>query len=649
MAATKTNRVRALHLFCGKGGVGKTTLAVDAARRAAARGRRVLLVSTDPAHSLGDVLGLRLTAVPRRVPASRTFSARRRSAPLEAAELDAVEALERWLGPRRAAFERLLLRGTLLDREDVGRLLRLSLPGVDELVALVDIERLAAERRPDLVVVDTAPTGHTWRLLDAPESIAAAAGVLDAMLARDREVAAAVGGRSPRDAADALVETLANDAARLAARLRDPAVTRITWITLAEPVAVAEALDAVAWLRARGLPLAEIVVNRSAPGAKSCPGCRARAAIARVSIEPLRQAARGVRFTFVRERAADAPDRSIRQTRTGRVQASVLVPDGLKILVVAGKGGVGKTTVACALSVAAGKRRGRRVLLLSSDPAHSLGDVLRVRLGDAPRPVPGVPGLEAREIDAPAALARERDGIRLAIEETLVTGAGVRVDLAHDRDVALRLIELSPPGVDEILALVSVLSAVDRYDLVVVDTPPTGHALKFLAMPEVAAKWLAELMRILLKYRDVSRMGAIGERVVRLSRGVRRLQALFQDPTETRVIAVTRAEELPRLETIRLLEGLDRLAIRTTAIVVNAVTPRRASCPRCRAARGTEAAEIAMLAHSCRTGKHPRRAGRGGPARTNGCDIIVAPLALPPPRGVARLAGWMRQWTRVTD
>jgi arsenite-transporting ATPase len=212
LAATTTNRVRAIHLYCGKGGVGKTTLAVDAARREAARGRRVLLVSTDPAHSLGDALGVPLTAVPRRVPPSRTLSARPRPAPIEAAELDGVEALERWLGPRRAAFERLLLRGTLLDREDIGRLLRLSLPGVDELVALVEIERLAAERRPDLVVVDTAPTGHTWRLLDAPGSIAAAAGVLDAMLARDRQVAAAVGGRAPRDAADALVEALANDA-----------------------------------------------------------------------------------------------------------------------------------------------------------------------------------------------------------------------------------------------------------------------------------------------------------------------------------------------------------------------------------------------------------------------------------------------------
>jgi arsenite-transporting ATPase len=308
------------------------------------------------------------------------------------------------------------------------------------------------------------------------------------------------------------------------------------------------------------------------------------------------------------------------------------VPEGLKLLVVAGKGGVGKTTVACALSIAAArKHRGRRVLLLSSDPAHSLGDVLRVRVGDTARPVPGVPGLDVREIDAPAALARERGALRRGIEEAFEprsrSGAvGVHVDLAHDRDVALRLIELSPPGVDEILALVSVVSAVDSHDLVVLDTPPTGHALKFLAMPDVAAEWLSELMRILLKYRDVARMGALGEQVVRLSRGVRRLRSLFRDRAQTRVVVVTRAATLPRLETHRLLKALDRLGIHTTGVVVNAVTPSRTDCPRCRAARGAEAKEIGRL----------------------GCDIIVAPLALPPPRGVTRLTGWMRHWTRTT-
>ncbi len=633
--------------------MGKTTLAVAAARRAAARGQRVLVVSTDPAHSLGDVLGVRLTDVPSRI-SSAAASARRPRGWIEGAELEPARALERWLGPRRAAFERALLRGTLLDREDIARLLRLSLPGIDELVALVEIERLAAERRPDLVVIDTAPTGHTWRLLEAPETIAAVAGVIDVMLARDRDVAAAVGGRAPRDAADALVEELAADARRLAARLRDPRATRIVWITLAEPVAVAEALDGVAWLRKRGLPLAEVVVNRAAVARRSCPTCRARAAVARASLGPLRKAARGVRLTFVGDRSVvAATGRPMPKTGGAKADGAALAAEGLKLLVVAGKGGVGKTTVACGLALeAAAKRPGRHVLLLSTDPAHSLGDVLRVRLGDSPRTIPGVPGLDAREIDAPGALAREREKIRRGIEEAFEPaadsrrssppGASVRIDLAHDRDVALRLIDLSPPGVDEILALISVVTALDQYDLVVVDAAPTGHALKLLAMPELAAAWLSELMRILLKYRDVARMGALGEQIVQLSRAVRRLQALFRDPARTRVVAVTRAARLPRLETMRLLEALDGLGIRTSAVVVNAVTPVRATCSGCRAARRAEGSEIAKLVLACGAKDDARRRRRPRPAE--GCDIIVAPLTLPPPRGLTGLTSWMRRW-----
>jgi arsenite/tail-anchored protein-transporting ATPase len=667
LAGTSTRSRPLFHLYCGKGGVGKTTLAAAAARQAALRGRRVLIVSTDPAHSLGDALGQRLTARPRRLPVPRDGSGRRRRSRgrLEAAELAPARALAEWLGRpgrpgervagRRAAFERLLLRGTLLDREDIARLLQLSLPGLDELVALIEIERLAEASSADLVVVDTAPTGHTWRLLDGPDTIAAVARVLDTLLAHDREVAAAIGGRAPRDAADALVEELTADARRLAARLKDPRATRVTWITLAEPVAVAEAVDAVAWLRDRHLPLAQVVVNRAAVENRSCRVCRARAAVGRASLAPLRKAARGVPFRFVADRpAARATSRSMWKAGGRRPKQMSVATDGLKLLVVAGKGGVGKTTVAAALAIeAARKAPGRRVLLLSTDPAHSLGDVLGLRLGDRPRRVAGAGALEAREIDAAAALEREREGLRRAVDETFgepaarstMRGSGLRIDLAQDRDAALRLLDLSPPGLDEILGLASIIAALDRYDLIVVDTAPTGHALRLLAMPEVAGAWLAELMRLLLKYRDLTRIGPLGERVVRLSRDVRGLDALLRDRSRTRAVVVTRAAELPRLETGRLLDALDGRGISTAAVIINAVTPSTASCPRCRAVRRTEASEIALLAR--RTVRRPgaRRAARPRRLRPDGCDIIVAPLSLPPPRGVARLAAWMRRWT----
>jgi arsenite-transporting ATPase len=668
LAATSTRSRPLFHLYCGKGGVGKTTLAAAAARHAALRGQRVLIVSTDPAHSLGDVLKQRLTARPRSLPVASDRSGRHRqpTGRLEAAELAPARALAEWLGRsgrsgqraagRRAGFERLLLRGTLLDRDDIGRLLQLSLPGLDELVALVEIERLAETRRADMVIVDTAPTGHTWRLLDGPEAIAAVARVLDTLLARDREVAAAIGGRAPRDSADALVEELSGEARRLGERLKDPRATRITWITLAEPVAVAEAVDAVAWFRDRHLPIAQIIVNRAAVDNRSCRVCRARATVGRASLAPLRKIARGVPFRFVADRPAGRATSQPMPKAEGRKPKQMSVSaEGLKLLIVAGKGGVGKTTVAAGLAIeAARKAPGRRVLLLSTDPAHSLGDVLGVPLGDRPRQVAGAGALEAREIDAAAVLEREREGLRRAIEEALGQPAahsarrsGVRVDLAQDRDVALRLLDLSPPGMDEILALVSIVAALDRYDLIVLDTAPTGHALKLLAMPEVAGAWLAELMRLLLKYRDFTRIGPLAEPILQLSREVRGLETLLRDQSRTRVVAVTRAAELPRLETGRLLDALDERGISTTAVIVNAVTPSATGCPRCRAVRRTETGEIARLARRTPGAPGSRRAGRLRPRRADACDIIVAPLNLPPPRGVARLAAWTRRWTDV--
>src|SRR6185369_474233 len=124
-----------LVFFAGKGGVGKTTSAAAHAVARSAAGDRVLIVSTDPAHSLGDALGVRLSSVTKRV---------RRS--LDAVELDAPRAFARWLKTNRRPLGEILEHGTWLDREDVEALLGLSIPGVDELMGILEIDRLAHHR-----------------------------------------------------------------------------------------------------------------------------------------------------------------------------------------------------------------------------------------------------------------------------------------------------------------------------------------------------------------------------------------------------------------------------------------------------------------------------------------------------------------------
>jgi arsenite-transporting ATPase len=283
-----------------------------------------------------------------------------------------------------------------------------------------------------------------------------------------------------------------------------------------------------------------------------------------------------------------------------------------------GKGGVGKTTCAAAVALALADRRpAARILLLSTDPAHSVADVLEVALGDDERPVPGAPpGLYARELDAQRAFAAWRGRYGEAFEE-----AGVG-----------DLLDLTPPGLDELIALSSLLDAVAEgdgagaFDLVVVDTAPTGHALRLLEMPELALGWDHYLLSVLLKYRQAVGLGDLAAELVALSRRLKRLQALLRDPGRARFVAVARPGELPGRETVRLLRALGKLAIDVPAVIVNAVSA--AGCARC----GSSPAELAALR---------KRLGR--------CAINEAPARFPPPRGVLPLAGWIRAWSRASE
>jgi arsenite-transporting ATPase len=321
----------------------------------------------------------------------------------------------------------------------------------------------------------------------------------------------------------------------------------------------------------------------------------------------------------------------------------VVAPAGVRLLLITGKGGVGKTTCAAAAALALGAAPpSRRILLLSTDPAHSLGDVLAARVGDDERRVPaGPPGLAVREIDANRVFAVRRDGYRAAVDELFDAIRGdSRFDVAFDRAVVRDLLDLAPGGLDELCALLTVTETLfppgataPRYDLVVVDTAPTGHTLRLLALPALALQWVRALLTTVLKYRQVLGLGAVGADLVELSRGLRHLQALLVDPRLARVVVVSRAAALPRLETIRLLKRLDALGLTVSAVIVNALTPAGTSRT---AAAGAEAREVRRLREAVRR-------------RWAGVPVLLAPAVAPPPRGVTALRSWARAWTQAAS
>jgi arsenite-transporting ATPase len=643
----------------GKGGVGKTTCAAAAALSSAARGLRTLVISTDPAPSLGDALARPLGPLPRKVPAGRRW--------LHAVEIDARRALDRWLAVRRDALERIALRGTWLDQEDVSRLLRLSLPGIDELAALFEISRLAGTGRYDLVVVDTAPTGHTLRMLDMPGTLREIAGVFDAMQAKHRVMVEALRGRWTPDAEDALIDGIDRDGRDLAALLRDPARVRLSWVTLPERMAIEETADAAAALASAGIPLHHVIVNRiTPPPDRRCRWCDARRTLEQRAISELKRRLPGLPLVPLAARdteprgaralagigaALDAAQAIALPRPSGvarwrpaplpgkAVSLDRFIGDGTRLLLFGGKGGVGKTTCAAAVAMAiAARRSSGRVLLMSTDPAHSLADVFGSAVSNAPGAVTGAPrNLAVREIDAAAGFRQVRKRYAAAIDtlfDRLSRGSSgsVGIEAGHDRQVMERLIDLAPPGIDELAAVIDVTDTLEGDsgreipDLVVMDTAPSGHALRLLEMPALVQDWVRALMSIVLKYQPVAGVGELGAVLLKLSQGLGRLRALLADPRRTSFLAVTRGAALPRAETVRLIAELERMKVHVPAIVVNAVG--RGTCARCRRASATETREMAALRRSAGATRH----------------VVVAPAEVPPPHGAAGLRQWQRTW-----
>ena len=525
-------------------------------------------------------------------------------------------ALDRWLGERRGTLRKIAERGTYLDEEDVDRLLGLSLPGADELAGLLELTRLARESGARETVVDTAPTAHTLRLMEVPGLLQRFAGILDALGERHRILAESFGhGERQPDLTDELIAEIEEEGREMGELLRDPARASFSWVLLPEALSIAETRDALGALDEAGIPVSELIVNRVAGHP------REREAIAEIRdvfgdrslrfLPEFEKEPRGLpALRKVAKALAERTPRTTRTSGTTRKTTSlasgvldvpavldVLAPHGLRLLFFGGKGGVGKTTCAAAASLLLAEDQD--VLLLSTDPAHSLADVLEIPLGDDERPVPHAPRLRARELDAYAAFEAWRGRHHDELGGALGAFAG------ESREAVEKLLDITPPGLDELVALSSILDATEEDRLVVVDTAPTGHALRLLEAPELALEWDRALLSILLKYREAVGLGRLAEELVELSRSLKRLLALLRDPDRARFVAVTRPGELPRRETVRLLEELKRLSIAVPAVIVNTADT---------------------------------------PSDWEGCAIITAPAVYPPPRGAEALAGWARTW-----
>jgi arsenite/tail-anchored protein-transporting ATPase len=581
--------------FGGKGGVGKTTSAVACAMHFAERNpsKKTLLVSTDPAHSLGDSLDQRIGD--RIVPVQGIEN-------LFAQEADAERLLVEFREKNAPILAKIADRGTYFDKDDIRNFIELSLPGMDEFMAIVELMELAKARQYDVIVMDTAPTGHTVRLLELPGLLQQWVGILELMMKKHRFMAETFSRRRYQpDECDRWLESMAGDAKRVERLLQDAVATEFVVVTIPEEMAVAESERLVAALKRLRIPIRNLIVNHVVEPNVLCPFCQERCeeqagSLERIGrefddlhllrlpqlpcevrgLESLRRFARmfidADRPDVVECDAAPAPI----VTESPRTGSPFVLPTA-RLVLIGGKGGVGKSSVAAATSIELASRwPEKRVLIFSTDPAHSLSDSFGQKIGTKIAAIEGIPNLSAQEIDAPKLLVDFKRRYRESIDEVFDSFfSGSEVKLDFDQAVMEQLLDLSPPGIDEVMALIEVMELMEEraFDIFVLDTAPTGHLLRFLEMPEIAGDWLDAAMQVILKYQGLVKLGSIAGLVMKYSSRVKMLRKQLLDAAGTEIIVVTIPEAMGVVEMNRLLQALHEFRIACRQIVVNMVTP----------------------------------------------------------------------------
>lgn len=554
--------------FTGKGGVGKTSVACATAIALAERGRRVLLVSTDPASNLDEVLETPLGNEPRPVGGVGG---------LFALNIDPEAAAhayrERMVGPYRGVLPDAAVRSI---EEQLSGACTVEIAAFDEFSKLLGDEGATAAF--EHVVFDTAPTGHTLRLLELP---AAWSGFLEAN----------VGGTS---CLGPLAGLKAQQALYNASRkaLIDGAKTALVLVARAEPAALREAERTRGELAELGIERQELVINgvfRATDATDSV--ARSMEHLGAAALDTMSVGLRGLRRTELpllpfglvgvaalhalfspRGRSAEGPAVAVpnagaKPATTLAEIAAALETGGRGVILTMGKGGVGKTTVAVNVAVELA-RRGHKVHLTTTDPAAHVAE----SLGDA------VDGLRVSRID-PAFETR-------AYAAEVLRTAGANLDAAGR---ALLEEDLRSPCTEEIAVFRAFARVVDEgeHGFVVIDTAPTGHTLLLL---DAAESYHREVLRT---------AGAAPEEV-------RRLLPRLRDPAFTKILLVTLPEATPVHEAAALQRELSRAEIRPFAWIINqsllplsvtdpVLVRRRASEPRFHAEVHDLAARVAVV------------------------------------------------------
>ncbi len=659
-----------LIIFGGKGGTGKTTSSSSTAIYLAQRcpDKRFLAVSSDPAHSLADSFDCQV---------NDTITPIKGIDNLWAIEMDPLAMLEKFKKKNESVLQNLSRMSLTTDQIDIRDFLSFKLPGMEEMMILLEMANLLKfgvfrEYEYDVIIWDTAPTGHTIRLLAFPAKVLKWVEVFGMSLKRHRAIAggfASVGffsmpGRtSPKGNVTGFMDKLQKNVKKILAILKNSEKSEFIPVTIPTEMAIAETERLLQAVRKEGISVRNVVVNR-VEGEDECAFCSSRgkgqekhlAEIKKrlrpynlIRVPVLANEVRGkeslLNFAQILsgQEYSHSPSSPVTASkdkdffRTGLM--SELLDKNFQFLIFGGKGGVGKTTVSAstALSIARHNPE-KKILVFSTDPAHSLSDSYAFTIGDKVTPVQKTDNLFALEINGTKIYEdfREdyRENLRIAFEKWMKSigqSEMKRWKIEFDQTVITDFFDTYPPGLEEVLALEKIMGFIEKevYDIYVFDTAPTGHLVQLLKFPQLVREWLRVTYKGILKYQrqyPVENLETISKRIISSQTTLRIMQELLTDSQKSEFVAVTIAEAMGILETEDLLDTLNSLGIPCRHVVFNMVLPPTA-CNFCSAKREEQIGYIQ---------------GSFGKIEFAGCEITRIPLYPHEIRGVDTLTEFAR-------
>ncbi len=549
--------------FSGKGGVGKTSMACTHAVRYADEGKRTLIVTTDPASNLSDTFE---QAIGHQVAPINGVPN------LWAMEIDPDKAtreyIDRAMAPIRAAFPPQIVQ---VMEEQMSGPCTAEVAAFDRFTDFLEVST-STDKAFDVVIFDTAPTGHTIRLLELP-----------AEWSQSINAASSGSGQTCIGPAAAIQETK-NKYERALAAMRDSTQTTFIFVLHPESISIKETRRAITELSKLGIQNYRLIINSIIPleGEQNTlfaaraqmqahylvqiktdlpypQQCMSLLAGEIKGVQRLRQVGKiffdgtSATKTFTAEDVQ--PQITMLATPLEDIRVRIQPNGHRRTVFFAGKGGVGKTVASCITAVWLA-RQGYKTLLLTTDPAAHLGDVLDSPVGDEIAPVAGQPNLWAVKIDPKAAAETYKARI---LEDARKRGR-------PEKAIAVMEEELNSPCTEEMAAFDKFIeyASQDEWQAVVFDTAPTGHTLRLLELP---VDWSKQLDVKIFASVDTSAADDVAKQ--RFGKVIE----MMRDSEQSTFVFVMYPEATPILEAWRAARELGTVGIHPGLVVANMVIP----------------------------------------------------------------------------